>query len=508
MTTCTVRMDDWANHHQPGHTMINGVPVQRFATTPVDAGQFHRVMQRANQGGYVSYADEQCFMQNSLQSEDLVAHLRAHADTYACVICAPYLFGTTFWSMQALPERALVVPCMHDEPTARFAIFREMLESAAGVLFNTQAEADFANTTLKLVNPYQAIVGYGFDPTPPHADAQAFRTQLGLAADTDILLYSGRLEVGKNVPLLLDYFQQYKDAHPSSLTLVLTGTGDIAIPERPDIIALGMLPEERLPDAFAAALALCQPSLNESFSIVLMEAWLQGRPVLVHSGCAVTSSHVQMSGGGLTFDTYACFHDALLTLQHDPHLATTLGQQGCAYVQQHYAWDVVIERLLTALATLSAPRNLYATLVQRGVQRSLAFTHRRFYDAFMRLMGQAQQDAGGMRADQLEQLQQSMHVALRNYRVESPLPLIGPLIAWGRRHVTAHLKEPYLDPMIDRQEHFNQLVLETMLPVLEQSLMTQRRLEREVAALRQQLEALKDGPLPPHPRPLSHKGSE
>ena len=41
-------------------------------------------------------------------------------------------------------------------------------------------------------------------------------------------------------------------------------------------------------DITAAATLLCQPSKNESFSIVIMESSLCGRPVLVHEACEVT----------------------------------------------------------------------------------------------------------------------------------------------------------------------------------------------------------------------------
>ena len=53
--------------------------------------------------------------------------------------------------------------------------------------------------------------------------------------------------------------------------------------------------------------------------------------------------------------------------------------------------------------------------------------------------------------------------------------------------MTSHLKEPYLDPIVRRQELYNQQVLQTMLPALEQSLRDQRRLQREVENLREQL---------------------
>jgi len=57
-----------------------------------------------------------------------------------------------------------------------------------------------------------------------------------------------------------------------------------------------------------------------------------------------------------------------------------------------------------------------------------------------------------------------------------------------RRQLTAHLKEPYLDPVIASQERFNRDLLETLLPVLDASLREQRLLRAEVERLRERLE--------------------
>ncbi|MCX7682388.1 MAG: hypothetical protein N2508_10600, partial [Anaerolineae bacterium] len=46
----------------------------------------------------------------------------------------------------------------------------------------------------------------------------------------------------------------------------------------------------------------------------------------------------------------------------------------------------------------------------------------------------------------------------REYRVRSPQRFIGPLIAWIRRAATAHLREGYIDPVMERQVAFNRLV--------------------------------------------------
>jgi glycosyltransferase involved in cell wall biosynthesis len=388
LTTCTANMAEWINHYRPGVERINGVTVHRFSTDRVDAGGgYHRVLVKANQGEYVSYYDELDFVHHNLRSSDLDHYLREHADEFKCVIFAPYLFGTTYWGMQQVPEKALILPCLHDEPSARLSVFREMLEGADGLLFNTQAESDFATNVLDVSNPYRTLVGYGFDPDTPAGDGAAFRARHKLS--DQILLYSGRLEAGKNVPLLLDYFVRYKEEHPGPLTLVLTGTGDIPIPKRSDIVAVGVLPEAEMPDAYAAALALCQPSLNESFSIVIMESWLQGRPVLVHADCAVTRSHVEQSGGGYAFGNYEQFRDALQRLQAEPARADKLGQQGCAYVMQNYTWDHVMERLLDGIATFTELRSEYECLAQRGIRRALAFTPKRINDQFLHVVGLA-----------------------------------------------------------------------------------------------------------------------
>jgi glycosyltransferase involved in cell wall biosynthesis len=54
-----------------------------------------------------------------------------------------------------------------------------------------------------------------------------------------------------------------------------------------------------------------------------------------------------------------------------------------------------------------------------------------------------------------EQLKAMATVTLRDYEVRSPTPIFGPFIAWVRRNLTSHLRKPYLDPTLDRQEAFN-----------------------------------------------------
>ncbi len=53
-------------------------------------------------------------------------------------------------------------------------------------------------------------------------------------------------------------------------------------------------------------------------------------------------------------------------------------------------------------------------------------------------------------------------VMLRGYTVRSKAPLVGRLIAWIRRNLTSHLREPYLDPTLERQVAFNRAVVQAL----------------------------------------------
>ena len=92
-------------------------------------------------------------MRNNLQSSALNQYLHEHADDYVAVVFGPYLFGTSYWGMQGIPDKAIMLPCLHDEPAARFGMFREMLEAAAGIFFNAYPERDLAVNKLGVVNP-------------------------------------------------------------------------------------------------------------------------------------------------------------------------------------------------------------------------------------------------------------------------------------------------------------------------------------------------------------------
>jgi glycosyltransferase involved in cell wall biosynthesis len=347
LTTRALDHHTWSDHYPGGTAAVNGVEVTRFpARTRVADPTLHRVLAALTSGERLTEAEQLLWLDGVVNSPELLEHIRLHGLEYSHLVFLPYLFGTTYFGSAIHPGRSYIIPCLHDEPYAHQPLILKMLTGVKGLIFNSPGEKRLAARLLASDDP-GPVVGMGF--TALRGDPAAFRDRTAVRGD--FLLYAGRREAGKNTPLLVEYFRRFAAGNPGRASLVLMGAGDVAIP--PDssqvIHDLGRVGERQKWDGYAAAGAFCQPSVNESLSIVLLESWLSGAPALVHRDCDVTREHVRASGGGLTFRDYPTFAEALLMLLDDRPLARRMGEAGRRYVLEEYNWDSVIERLLEAL---------------------------------------------------------------------------------------------------------------------------------------------------------------
>ncbi len=360
LTTCAVNHFTWANERPAGAFETDGLTVRAF---PVDADRdietFLAVQNRISHGARVPPAEEQQWLRNNVNSRALIEHLQTRGGEYDAIVMGPYLFGLVYFAAQVHPARTLLVPCLHDEAFARLEAFRDLFHRVRGFLFNTEPERDLARRLYQLDDAggdrqLQAVVGMGLDPF--EADPHAFAAARGL--DRPYLLYAGRREPLKGTPLLLDYLAAFRARTGIDLALALVGSGEVDIPPdlAPHVIDAGFVSEQEKHAAMAGALAFCHPSVNESLSIVLLEAWLAGAPALVHGACEVLRWQCRRANGGLWFRTYPEFEAGLRLLTEQPALRRAMAEAGRAYVRRHYAWEAVEERLLKALDAAAPPR--------------------------------------------------------------------------------------------------------------------------------------------------------
>jgi glycosyltransferase involved in cell wall biosynthesis len=345
LTTCARDHFTWANHYRPGRETIRGVTVHRFPVDPRgEAGDFASIQERISRGAEVSPDEEERWIRGSVHSAPLYDFIRGHRDRYGCFIFLPYLFGTTWAGSAVVPEKSLLIPCLHDEPYARLGIFRDMFSRVRGVLFNSRPERVLSARLFGTGDAQAAIAGMGFEARE-RLRPERFRRKFGLKIP--FLLYAGRREGGKNTPLLIEYVRIFRKGNPAQpLSLALLGTGEVRIPPEcaGDILDLGYVDEDLKHDGCAACLALCQPSVNESLSIVLMEAWLAGAPGLVNARCAVTSDHCTRSNGGLAFRDYYEFEECVHLLLERRGLREALAAGGRRYAEREYSWGAVLAR--------------------------------------------------------------------------------------------------------------------------------------------------------------------
>ena len=173
----------------------------------------------------------------------------------------------------------------------------------------------------------------------------------------------GRVDRNKGCGELFDHFQWYARSMPGDLHLVLIGKSILPIPDHPRIHHLGFLTDRQKFDAIAAADVLIMPSYYESLSMVALEAWALGRPVLANGRCDVLKGQAIRSNAGLYYESYAEFAEALYAIASSHSLKHSLGQNGRAYFKRHYAWPVIERKYLETLDRIvrngvSGPRTL------------------------------------------------------------------------------------------------------------------------------------------------------
>lgn len=353
---------DWNRPVHPlGSRIEEGVTVHRFHPTCPDRRLFHilngtqlmsggtETLKRDHSSPLSDFA-EAYYLRHMLFSEGLFARLRSVIDQFDFFIYIPYMFAPTAIGGHITHNKSIIIPCLHDERYAYMNVYRSLLKVARASLYHVPSELALAQTICEQRVHNPILIGEQVDTRVPPGDSERFRNATGIA--DPFILYAGRQIVGKNLPRLVECFKAYKKRHSDALKLVLIGKGDLDYSGDVAIINLGFVSPELKQDAYKAALALVQPSLNESFSIVMMEAWLQKTPVLAHSDCAVTRDHCVDSKGGLTFASQDDFDTALSVFVRDEVQRRQMGENGCQYVRQNYSSEVVLTKLEQTLWNL------------------------------------------------------------------------------------------------------------------------------------------------------------
>lgn len=363
-TTCSLSpYDDWWRDHYPaGRSEVSGIETHRFPVNRVRA-PYDATIRKITEGSGLTNDDEQNFFKYGINSDELVEALTRLLDDGHEVLALPYFQGLTHSAINNHPGEISLIPCFHDEPQFYWNATKDLLANAKHIFYNSHEEKEMTIREYGLTVGRRVVegvvTGVGVELSQAEDGASGQTTGIpGAAAALEwsslpqsYFVYAGRKERGKNVPLLCEWFLEHVRETGSQSKLVFIGGGEKELlPSSPHLLDLGPVSEFKKRRVMQNAKALVNLSNNESFSIVMMEAWLVGVPVIASARCAVTTGHVRRAHGGLFVDSQEEFSAGLACLENDEQIRTSLGVNGKYFASREFSHDVVLKRYLDVFA--------------------------------------------------------------------------------------------------------------------------------------------------------------
>ena len=246
---------------------------------------------------------------------------------------------------------SILIPHAHlDDDFYHFPDWLESARNASLVLAVPRAACDFLAEKGCNVRYLSA----GCDATEQFTpqDQEAFR-QVHTSTRPFVLVL-GRKAGAKGYRQIIDAVEQL-NRDGVDVQTVLIGPDDDGIPvDSPNAVYLGRQPRNVVRGALLSCLALCNMSSSESFGIVLLEAWLAGKPVIANKNCAAFHDMAVHNKNALLVDEDSLMV-AIGNLILQPNLGISLAERGKG-LAVNFDWNAVCEEFVSTCATVS--RNL------------------------------------------------------------------------------------------------------------------------------------------------------
>jgi glycosyltransferase involved in cell wall biosynthesis len=376
LTTCAADYITWKNEYPEGADRIRGVTVRRFGNARTrDIHAFNRYSEWIFNNQHTREDEGEWLRQQGPWCPALIDYLDRNHQQYDVLIFFTYLYAPTVLGARIAPHKTILVPTAHDEPAIRLDIYKELFSLPAGLAYNTEVERRFLTTHFSIRALEEETIGCGVELPPAHGgqaatsddaadddndDSPSFRPHLARRGTTfrrrhrlhgPFLLYGGRIDPGKGCEELIEYFSSFvQDGGDASL--VLMGVKLMPLPEEPFIRFAGRLSDQERLQALEAATVVVVPSPYESLSLLALESFAVGTPVLANARSEVLVDHCHKSNAGLYYADRDEFTECLRLLLADHHLREHMGANGRRYVQKNYGWDIILGKYEQMFARL------------------------------------------------------------------------------------------------------------------------------------------------------------
>jgi glycosyltransferase involved in cell wall biosynthesis len=351
LTTCATDYVTWRNELQPGVERVNNVTVRRFRVKHERDPQLFgrrsgRVFEQAHSlGEELDWLDAE-----GPTSPALIEYIEKQSATFDYCLFFSYRYYHTYYGARAAGPRAILVPTAERDDAIGLSIFQPLFRGVRALMYNSPEEREMIQAVSGNTDVPGIVVGVGSE-VPENTQPGRFRQKYDIPGP--FIVYVGRVDQNKGCAELFEFFQGYLRDPAGRLSLVLIGHSLLPIPEHPRVRHLGFLDDRDKFDAMAAADLLVMPSYFESLSMVTLEAWALGRPVLANGRCDVLKGQCIRSNAGLYYESYPEYFETLRAIEQNRWLSGTLGRNGRQFFREHYDWRVVEGKYLDMFARLS-----------------------------------------------------------------------------------------------------------------------------------------------------------
>jgi glycosyltransferase involved in cell wall biosynthesis len=342
---------EWRNHYPAGTEVVNGIPVHRHTVKRTrSARAFASLSNLCFHETHTREEEEAWVRENGPYSPALVKAVARARDRFDRFLFYCFRYYQSYHGLPTVRERSILVPTAEEDPAVQLGIMKPFFSLPRGIVYLTPEEQTLVEDASGNRGVPSVVIGSGLN-LPATDPALDFRARHGLTRP--FLLYVGRIDKNKGCVTLFAYFRKFRQDTGADVDLVLAGRSVVPIPDDPHIRHVGFITEEEKVAALGQCALLVMPSPYESLSVVTLEAWKLGVPVLANARCKVLMGQCLRANGGLFYQGYAEFAEGLRLLLDEPGLRETLGRQGRAYVEREYSWQTIDQKLEDLFARTS-----------------------------------------------------------------------------------------------------------------------------------------------------------
>jgi len=351
LTTCALDYVTWKNELPAVVDRVNGIAVRRFRVrherNPLVFGRRSRhVFEQPH-----SVADELAWLDSEgPASPALIRYIAKHGREYDYLLFFSYRYYHAYHGARAAATRAILVPTAERDAAIGLSIFKPLFSGVRALMYNSPEERAMIQAVSRNHDVPSVVVGIGSE-VPQNPQAARFRQKYNIRGP--FAVYVGRIDENKGCKQLFEFFNSYLRQDEGRLSLVLIGHSLLTIPTHVRIRHLGFLDDTDKFDAMAAADLLIMPSYFESLSMVALEAWALGKPVVANAKCDVLKGQCIRSNAGLYYDNEAEFVGSLRAIEQHRWVSGSLGRNGRQFFRDHYEWPLIERKYLNMLERLS-----------------------------------------------------------------------------------------------------------------------------------------------------------